>query len=338
MKSISPDDKKIVWKNIAELSRLNEGLRPQRAPQQWVERFAEGAAWRSLQSANVRLFLKTDSKFVGIRWKNVIEWKQFEVLGEVSCNGKICANFSCIPYGTLREDIFESPYRGENLWEIHFPWCAEVIIESILIDSDAKLYAVPEDKRGLMFVYGSSITQGFDATRASRTWPYITASLLGIDFYNFGLGGAAYYEKEIAEYIASLNNWQYLTVEAGTNTSGGYETPESYRKTLNNFLNIIRETHPNAPILCFTSTYFIDHDEKGIKNNKGYLMEDYRAITREVIRTRMKEDKNLFLAEGTNWVGNSKLLSGIIHPNDEGMYRMGTGIATVWKKTPFFTS
>jgi|GEM_PF-6361937 len=64
-------------------------------------------------------------------------------------------------------------------------------------------------------------------------------------------------------------------------------------------------------------------------------MEDYRAITREVIRIRMKEDKNLFLAEGTNWVGNSKLLSGIIHPNDEGMYRMGTGIATVWKKLHF---
>ncbi|HOL22824.1 MAG TPA: SGNH/GDSL hydrolase family protein [bacterium] len=338
MKLILPDDKNIVWKNIAELTKLNGCFRPQRAPQQWVKRFAEGAAWRCLQGANVRMLLKTDSRFVGIRWKNAIEWGRFEVLGEVYCNGKICTTFSCNPTSIIREDIFETTIGGENLWEIHFPWCAEINIESILIDRGAKLFTVPKNTGDIMFVYGSSITQGFNATRASGTWPYITASLLGIDFYNFGLGGAAFYEKEIAEFIASRSDWKYLTVEAGTNTSGGYETPISYRKTLNTFLNTIREKHPDAPILCFTSTYFIDHDEKGIKNNKGYLMEDYRAETREVLRTRMKDDNKIFLAEGLDWVGSGKYLSDIIHPDDEGMRRIGTGVAEAWRKTIFFSS
>ncbi|MDD3726181.1 MAG: SGNH/GDSL hydrolase family protein [Candidatus Ratteibacteria bacterium] len=338
MKEVIPDDKNIAWKNIAELSRLKEGFRPQRAPEQWIKNFSEGAAWRCLQSANVRMLLKTDSKSVGIRWTNKIEWTNFEVLGEVFCNGKVCGTFSCNPAGKIREDIFAIESIGENLWEIHFPWCAETIIDSIFIDKDAHLLTVPENKGDTMLFYGSSITQGYNATRASGTWPYITSSLLGIELYNFGLGGAAFYEKEIAEFIASRTDWKYLTVEAGTNTSGGYETPESYRKTLTIFLNIIKEKHPDAPILCFTSTYFIDHDEKGIKNNKGYLMEDYREVTREIIRTRMKDDDRIFLAEGLDWIGSSKYLSDSIHPDDEGMKRIGRGVADFWKKTSFFNS
>ncbi len=336
MQSMNPDDRKIAWKNVAEKHRLEDGLRIQRAPQKWVNIFAEGAAWRSLQSANVRMLLKTGSKRIGIRWKNNVEWSQFEVLGEVSCNGKRCATFSCRPCMENREDIFETPVSGENLWEIHFPWCAEIIIESILIDSGEKLSVVPADRRDVMFTYGSSITHGFSATRASGTWPCITAAALGIDFYNFGFGGAAFYEKEIAEYIASRRDWKYLTVEAGTNTCGGYETPASYRNTFDKFLHIIREKHPCAPVLCFTSTYYTDHDEKKIKNSKGYLIEDYRVVTREVVGTRMKNDSNLFLAEGLDWIGNGKHLSDTIHPNDEGMQLMGSGIATAWKKTPFF--
>ena len=69
MKNISPDNKQLAWKNVAEILKLEDGFRIQRVPEEWRKKFPEGAAWRSMQSANVRLLLKTDSSKVALKWQ-----------------------------------------------------------------------------------------------------------------------------------------------------------------------------------------------------------------------------------------------------------------------------
>ena len=41
-------------------------------------------------------------------------------------------------------------------------------------------------------------------------------------------------------------------------------------------------------------------------------------------------------AEGLDWVDDARYLSDSIHPNDEGMQRIGRGVASAWKNTPYF--
>jgi len=339
MKKILPVDKNVVWKNAAELLERRGDFRIQRVPQMWRKKFPEGAAWRSLQSANVRLFLKTDSSKAGLRWKNNFPWEGFDVFGEVFCDGEFCGKFSRNPVEQTREDFFTAPEGGTHLWQIHFPWCAEIAIESILLDEKAELFDIKEPQKKLMLCYGSSITQGFNSTSATRTWPCIAAGKLGVDFYNLGFGGAAFYEKAVAEYIASRDDWDYLTIESGTNTGGGYEPASSFKNTFTVFLDTIREKHSEKPILCFTSTLYLAMDgaNKDVKNPAGSTFEEYRDVVREVVGARQASDRNLYLAEGRAWVDSEDLLADQIHPNDEGMKRIGLGVAHTWKNTVMTT-
>jgi len=338
MKKVYPDDRKIVWKNVAELLRRKSDFRPQRVPQHWRNAFLEGAAWRSLQSANVRMLIRTDSSKMVLNWTNTqADWGL--CCGEVLCDGKLVAEMQQPPESEMQIDVFEAGSPGKHLWEIHFPWSASPAVESILLDEGAGLYDVGPDSRKVMLAYGSSITQGFCCTRPRYTWPFIAASALGVDFYNLGFGGSAYCEKVVAEYIASRDDWDYLTCEAGTNTGGGFESATAFKKTFKEFMTIIRKSHPQKPILCVTSTIFLDMDNENsaVRNSAGSTFEQYRQVVRDEVAARQKSDKNLFLAEGRDWVNSEELLADRIHPNDKGMKRLGKGIAEAWKKTPFFS-
>lgn len=336
MQKILPTDKRIVWKNTDGVYKADNGYRLQRVPEEWTNRFPPGAAWRSLQSSNVRLLIKTDSSYVTLNWKVDAKFDKYEVKGEVFCDKKFHSSFVPDSSEYFNKNIFRANNEGDHLWEIHFPWCTIAVIEHILLGKKASLCSPDEDKREIMLIYGSSITQGYDSKTATGTWPFIMAEALDIDFYNLGFGGAAFYEKAVAEYIASRKDWRYLTIEAGTNTSGGYETPDSYKITLNNFLDIIRASHPSLPIMCFTSTLFEDHDLKGMKNGYGFLIEDYRKATRETVSQRMESDKNIFIAEGMEWLSEKRFLNDNIHPNNAGMKKIGMGVAAEWEKHPAF--
>jgi hypothetical protein len=55
--------------------------------------------------------------------------------------------------------------------------------------------------------YGSSITHGSYALRTGETYPARVGRALGVNVINLGFGAAAYLEPEMAQWIASRNDW-----------------------------------------------------------------------------------------------------------------------------------
>ncbi|MCS7179836.1 MAG: hypothetical protein NZ891_00575, partial [bacterium] len=86
---------------------------------------------------------------------------------------------------------------------------------------------VPKTK---YLAYGSSITHGATSVRPTGTYVFKTAQLLNVDLINLGFGGGAHLEKEIADYIAERDDWDFGTFELGINMVGGFEVEEFERR------------------------------------------------------------------------------------------------------------
>ena len=68
--------------------------------------------------------------------------------------------------------------------------------------------------------YGTSLTAGRAATAPHLTYAFQTAWRLGADLLNIGSGGSCFCEAEMADYLASRNDWDFATLGLSVNMVG----------------------------------------------------------------------------------------------------------------------
>ena len=171
--------------------------------------------------------------------------------------------------------------------------------------------------------YGTSITHGASATAMHLTYVRQVAWRLGADLINFGVGGSAFCEKELADYMAGREDWDIATLALSVNMVGGFSV-EEFTNRVTYMVNTVAGTNTNRPVVCITlyphfRDFCVDEDLKE-------KVATFRQVLRDVVGNC--EHPNVHLLEGEDMLTDvGGLTVDLIHPGDLGMIEMGERIA-----------
>ena len=207
---------------------------------------------------------------------------------------------------------------GFELVTINLPRNDNLASLEIGIDDDADLFA-PDDYRieKPIIFYGSSITEGGCAPRPGAAYTSILSRWLDADYFNYGFSGGAKGETEFAEYIAAHKNISLFVYDYDHNAPN----PEHLQKTHEPFFKIIREAHPELPIIILSRPVF----DKNIKDS----MLRREVIYRTFMNARSSGDDHVYFIDGEQLFGQTGREECTIdgcHPNALGFMRMAQTI------------
>lgn len=173
-------------------------------------------------------------------------------------------------------------------------------------------------------VYGDSVAEGWIASAPALAWPAIAQREQGLDVVNLAYAGAARGEIASAEQVAALPA-DVITVCHGTNC--WTRTPHSVglmRETVATFLQILRQGHPDTPLLVVSPV--VRPDAEDAPNRLGATLRDLRSAMEDAAVALINAgDDRLGLISGVNLIGEAHLGDGI-HPNDEGHRRLAAAV------------
>lgn len=186
------------------------------------------------------------------------------------------------------------------------------------ISGDIRVPTDSEQNENYAVFYGSSITNGYNANSADKTFVYQISKNLNVDAYNLGLSGSCLLEPEIAEYLTTLDNVSFMSIAMGANMHG--DTISEFKSKVTNFLKILGSNVTDIPIFCVDQIYNYD-DKAGGTNSKTEQM-------RNAVKQAVNElgYSNLYYVNGLKLMNTASGLNsadGIsddsTHPNQYGV-------------------
>lgn len=298
-----------------------------RLPNDVAQKTSEAVSILAYNTSGGRLRFTTDSSYIAIRAiqpdKCLMSHMPFSGSSGfdlyVRENDQYHYGGSLIP-SVDRKDGYESiiHFDDRRLRDItiNFPLYDCVSELYIGIQSDAILQKSPSYTYSKPIVYyGSSITQGGCASRPGNSYPAIISRLLDCDFINLGFSGGAHGEKEIVDYISSLD-MSVLVLDYDHNVSSPEELDETYRP----LYHTIRAAHPNLPIIAATRT------DTPLNNEARTFMEENRKVICNIYEAAVNSgDRNIYFIDGQQifpiFGGDSCTVDGV-HPSDLGFMCM----------------
>lgn len=177
----------------------------------------------------------------------------------------------------------------------------------------------PEKYQKPIVYYGSSITQGGCASHAGNAYQNIISRRLSTNFTNLGFSGNCHAEKNMMEYLATLDMSIFVY-------DYDHNAPnlDELAKTHENGYKIFRKLRPDLPIVMITSADIETDREERIN----------------VIRTTYENakkagDDNVWFINGDDIyapVGKKYCTVDKCHPNDLGFWCMANTIGDVLQK------
>ncbi|MCD6220607.1 SGNH/GDSL hydrolase family protein [bacterium] len=235
-----------------------------------------------------------------------------------------------------KEDLFVNSEKLKKLWkEKNLPFdpsLTRVILPHLLtlkiIDIEGE-FTLPEKNQtpAVKYLsYGSSITHGSAALRSSGSYAMRTAQLLGVDLINLGFGGGAHLEKEIADYIAERNDWDFATFEMGINMIGSFGVPE-FKKRVEYFIPKIAEKNPDKWIFC-VDIFTFNGDFFETINGKE---KSFREIVKSTVEN-LNMEKVVYVSGKEILKNVAGLAVDLVHPSPSGMEEMARNLSEIIKK------
>jgi hypothetical protein len=187
---------------------------------------------------------------------------------------------------------------------------------------------LPDELPKLRYLaYGTSITHGYRATLPHLCYASQAARGLGADLLNLGVGGSAFCEPELADYIAGRDDWDFATLALSVNMlANGFTTDGFYERT-SYMINAVAGANTVRPVGCVTLfPFFGDWGEHDMLASATSTGDAYRAALREAVKACPYPNAHLLEGEDvlTDWSG---LTSDLCHPGDNGMIQMGAHLA-----------
>ncbi len=304
-----------------------------RMPENVAKNVNDGVGYLHTNTSGGRVRFKTDSSYIAISAKmcNIGKMDHFAITGSagfdmyVRENGQDKFNSTFRPPFDIRngyESIFEFKTSEMREITINFPLYSDVCSLYIGLEEKAKVEApTPYSNKKPIVYYGHSITQGGCASRPGNSYPSIISRGLNVDFINLGFSGSARGEKEMAEYIASLD-MEMLVYDYDHNAP----TWEHLQETHEAMFKIIRKVHPTVPIIMMTSTSMARcHDNQ----------EKRRQIIYQTYKNALDNgDENVYFWDaGKEFAPYAEYgtVEGC-HPNDYGFVGIATSLEPLIKK------
>jgi len=323
-------EQRVFYHNVAELEINAHGVIPRRVPAEWRQRFPPQTALHALMPAGIEIRFRAAVSAISLE-VDVLDPANGELLVALY-HGPRAVNLAALPSegrGKVRllaqeelpDDVLDHP------WRILLPYKGQVALRALILSDEAVLLPLTEYPVRWL-AHGDSITQGAQALAPNWTYVHLVANELGWDALNLGFGGSAWGDEAVAEYIASREDWDLLTLAIGTNTFGsGRESAADYARTYDRFLEIVRKAHPYAPIICITPIWRHEDGPPEIPNAWGDTVRAYRQAIQEVVQSRQSGDPHLWLIDGLSLIPNGRGLTiDQVHPDAHGMQRIAQGL------------
>ncbi|HIT76748.1 MAG TPA: SGNH/GDSL hydrolase family protein [Candidatus Avipropionibacterium avicola] len=147
--------------------------------------------------------------------------------------------------------FFTTPEPQSRTITLNFPLYQGVEKVEVGLDSGATTEAAPDfELPGRLVVYGTSITQGGCASRPGTAYPAELSRRLAIETVNLGFSGSGKGEQEVARTIAQIDDVSCFVLDYESNVA----TAADMKRTLSRFIPILRERHPQVPIVVVSKT------------------------------------------------------------------------------------
>ena len=156
--------------------------------------------------------------------------------------------------------------------------------------------------------YGSSTTQGGCASKPSNSYQGLISHDLDCDHINLGFSGSAYGEKEMVDYLTTIDTSVFVCDYISNSPD-----PQQLRDTHLPLYKEYRKARPNVPIVFVY---------RGATDKNG----ERRQIILDTYNYALKQgDKNVSFVDGSAALGgryeNAYTVDGF-HPNDAGFVRL----------------
>ena len=282
-----------------------------------------------------RIRFRTDSSSIAIRleWPHPPGMRNMHFFGQSGVDLYVRNTYwgTAVPdkdaaAGKVYEHVyFKGQPRVMRDITIYLSLYSPVKVLEIGLDKDAAVesaapYAVPAP----VVFYGTSITQGGCASRAGMSYQAILGRRLNLNHVNLGFSGNGKGEAAVARAVAEIDASVFVLDFAQNNGS-----VESLAEVYDPFIGILRERHPDTPIVAITPIYAASETTGNRRN------EQMRSLIRSVVSKRIAAgDAHLQLVEGTDLLGPSRV-DGLVdgtHPNDLGFEWMADGLAERLRK------
>lgn len=239
---------------------------------------------------------------------------------------------------TARFDHTQSEYEAQFYdWKeqrefavtLYFPLYQGVESVWIGVDPDAEVSpAAPYASDKPVVIYGTSITQGGCASRPGMAYPNILSRYIPLEFINLGFSGNGKGEPELARTISTIANPALFVLDYEANSG----EVEDMARTLPEFIRILREVHPQVPILVVSN---IRYAGDRFNNTLLQLHEGRRAVQIDTVtRLQNEGDRHIHFVNGFTLLGEdaSECTVDGSHPTDLGFLRMAQSLKPVFQQ------
>lgn len=216
--------------------------------------------------------------------------------------------------------LFNAPKAEMREFTINLPLYNGIKELAIGLDPECKIEEPsPFKYQKPVVFYGSSITQGGCASRPGNDYPHILSRWLDFELVNLGFSGSAKGEPAVAEAIAALDP-EALIIDYDHNAPSA----EHLEKTHEKFFRIIREKHPDLPIVIISRP-----------GEYGPTDQRFMIIKKTYDNAVAAGDRHVYMVPGYTLFGTKDRDACTVdgcHPNDLGFMRMAETVRPVLEK------
>jgi lysophospholipase L1-like esterase len=225
--------------------------------------------------------------------------------------------------------LFELAERETREFTLNFPLYTGVKEVLVGLDPDARVEApTPRALPGRVVVYGSSITQGGCASRPGTCYTNILSRRLNVEFVNLGFSGNGRGEEEVARSVALVPDPAMFVLDYEANCV----SVELLSETLPRFAEVIREQHPETPVLMVSK---IRYGREALNPALLQYRTDCMAVKKKLVAERRAAgDARLHFFDSSGVLGEDfdECTVDGVHPTDLGFVRMARGFEPVYRE------
>lgn len=325
---LQADDPRLTWQGIVSLERTQEWVMPWRIPYQEQILFPQDRfLGRAKMPAGGRIsFYSNTTTLAG----KILRADPESSPIDLCCNGEFIASR---PLAGKTNFEFQGLAEGEKFIELWLPQFGEGFRLQSLHISEGAMVRLYDDTRPRWITYGSSITQCRHAESPVKTWPAIVGRKLGLNLTNLGFGGECHLDTMMARMIRELPA-DMISLCLGINIYGGATlAPRNFRSEILGFVRILREKHPNIPLILLSPIYSLGREDT--PNAVGFTLKMMRAEISEALNAlQAYGDHHVYYVDGLKMFGSkyAHLLPDDLHPNTEGYAIMGDYLTGAFDK------
>ena len=230
------------------------------------------------------------------------------------------------PHDTIRYqvELFNTNDPQTSAFTLNFPLYNGVNSVLIGLEQGSLVEAPPPFKRpGKIVIYGTSITQGGCVARPGMVYSNILSRKLDVQFVNLGFSGNGRGEPALAHLINEIPGTRMLVLDYEANAS------KTIVNTLGPFVDILREKHPDLPILIISK---IRYAREIIGSPAHKALMNNRDFQKNLVDERKTAgDTNIYFLDGSSTLGDDydECTVDGVHPTDLGSLRIAAALQPV---------